>query len=255
MSQYDDVQCFVDASQKVARPEELFGLMQDVSREMGFDHFALVHHVDLPAMRLDGPLVTRELIALSDYPQDWTDQYLREHMVRDDPVLLASRHSVAGFTWDRIGELIDLTPAHRRLIERTRRAGIVDGFSVPAHVPGEPNGTCNFAVGSGRAIPRHNLLMAQLVGSFAFAAARALARRIHEVPVRRRVQLTPRLRDCIELAGRGKSDWEIGQILGLTQATVTTYMQRARGLYEVSTRIQVVLMALYDGEIALGALG
>lgn len=254
MSQYDDVHCFVDSSQKITSPEELYGLMQDVSREMGFDHFALIHHVDLPSARLDGPLVTRELIALSDYPSAWVDQYLGEHMVRDDPVLLASRQTIAGFAWDRIGELIKLTAAHRSLIERTREAGIVDGFTVPAYVPGEPSGSCNFAVGPGREIPRQNLLMAQLVGSYAFAAARTLAQRINDVPVRRRVTLTPRLRDCIELAARGKSDWEIGQILGLSAVTVTTYMQRARALYDVPTRMQVVLMALHDGEIAFNAI-
>lgn len=254
MSQYDDVQCFVDASQKVTNPEELFGLTQEVSREMGFDHFALIRHSDMPATRLEGPLVTRDLIALSDYPSDWVDQYLGEHMVRDDPVVHASRQSLAGFAWDRIGELIELTAAQRRINERARRAGIVDGFSVPLHVPGEPSGSCNFAVGPGRAVPRQNFLMAQLVGSFAFTAARRLARRTGDAPARRRVKLTPRLRDCIELAGRGKSDWEIAQILGLTQATVTTYMQRARALYDVSTRMQVVLMALGDGEIALSDL-
>lgn len=255
MAQHHDVQAFVDLSQKVARPEDLHALMQDVTREMGFDHFALVHHVDLrPLGRLDSPVVTRGLIAVSDYPPAWMDRYIRDGIVRDDPVLLASQQTVTGFGWDRIGRMIHVTSAHRALVERTRKAGIVDGFTVPANVPGEPGGSCNFAVGAGREAPRENFLMAQLVGSLAFEAARTLAARVHDVPERPRVQLTPRLRDCIELVARGKSDWEIGRILGLSQASVTTYMQRARALYDVPTRVQVVLSALYDGEISFSTI-
>jgi LuxR family transcriptional regulator, quorum-sensing system regulator CciR len=254
VSQYDDVQCFVASSQKLASAEDLHTLMQDVSREMGFDHFALFHHVGLPSNRLDGPLVTREVIALSDYPPAWVDQYLGEQMVRDDPVLLASHQTTAGFAWNRMGEMIKLSAAHRKRIERARGAGIGDGFTVPCHAPGEPSGSCNFAVSPGREVPQQNFLMAQLIGSYAFAAARTLAHRLNDLPIRQRVPLTPRLRDCIELAARGKSDWEIGQILGLSQATVTTYMQRARALYDVPTRMQVVVMALYDGEIAFDAV-
>ncbi|MBW8753713.1 MAG: LuxR family transcriptional regulator [Sphingomonadales bacterium] len=255
MSQYDDVQSFIGSSQMVTRPEDLHGLMQDVSREMGFDHFALIHHVELPSFgRLDGPVVSRELIALSDYPQAWMDQYVRDRIVRDDPVLLASQQAVAGFAWGRIGEMIKVTSAHRALVERTRKAGIVDGFTVPANSPGEPGGSCNFAMGPGREAPRQNYLMAHVVGSLAFAAARTLAERIHGVSPKWRVRLSPRLRDCIELAGRGKSDWEIARILGLSETTVATYMKRARALYDVTSRMQVVLRALHEGEIALNAI-
>lgn len=255
MAYYHDVQTFVGQAQQVASAGELHVLMQDVTREMGFDHFALVHHVDLkPLGGVQGPMVAKGLIALSDYPEAWMEEYVRDCIVRDDPVLLASQRSVTGFGWSRVGEMIQVTSAHRLLTERTRKAGIVDGFTVPANVPGEPGGSCNFAVGPRRAAPHQNFLMAQLVGSFAFEAARTLAGRLHDLPGRPRTRLTPRLRDCIELVARGKSDWEIASILGLSQATVTTYMQRAREIYDVPTRVQVVLAALYDGEIGFSAI-
>lgn len=47
MSSLADVQGFIDQSRQVTSPEELHALLQAISREMGFDHFALVHHVDL----------------------------------------------------------------------------------------------------------------------------------------------------------------------------------------------------------------
>lgn len=249
MPQLADVQTFIDLSRQVTRLDELQRLMEDVTSEMGFDHFALVHHVDLrPLGTPVEPIVTRDFISLSNYPQAWMEQYVSDGIVSDDPVLLASQRTNVGFAWERIGELITLTPAHRALRERTRRAGIADGFTVPANVPGELAGSCNFAVGPGRAAPSESFAMAQLVGSFAFAAARDLVARLRERPDAP-VKLTQRQLDCLVLVARGKSDWEIARILGLSEATVTTYIKRARELYDVPTRMQVVLRAVYEGAI------
>jgi LuxR family transcriptional regulator, quorum-sensing system regulator CciR len=53
----------------------------------------------------------------------------------------------------------------------------------------------------------------------------------------------------VVLAARGKSDWEIARILGLSEATVSTYFKHVRERYHVSTRMQAVLRALYEGAI------
>ena len=250
MSKLQDVQTFIDLSRGVRTPGDLHCLMQDITREMAFDHFALVHHVDLrPIGTLVDHVVTEDFVALSDYPQAWVDQYINDDIVSNDPVLLAAQRSAVGFGWDQVGDLITVTTAHRDLTERTRRAGIVDGFTVPANVPGEPNGSCNFAMGTGRAVRRGSFPMAQLVGAFAFQAARTLVTAMRRLPDQAPVKLTQRQLECIALVARGKSDWEIAKILGLSQSTVTTYIQTARERYDVSTRIQVVLRALYDGSL------
>ena len=255
MSKLHDVQAFIDHSRQVRVPGDLHRLMHDVTREMKFDHFALVHHVDLrPLGTLVDHVVTEDFVALSDYPQAWVDQYISDDIVSNDPVLLAAQRSAVGFGWDQIGELITITAAHRKVTERTREAGILDGFTVPANVPGELNGSCNFAVGPGHAVPRHNFTMAQLVGSFAFQAARTLVARMRAIPDQAPVKLAQRELECIVLVARGKTDWEIGRILGLSEATVTTYVKRARERYDVPTRIQAVLRALYDGAIPFSEL-
>jgi len=255
VSKFHDVQTFIELSRHVQTPAALHDLMQAVSREMGFDHFALVHHVDLrPQGTLVSHVVTEDFIALSDYPQAWMDQYINDDIVSDDPVLLAAQRTGAGFGWDRLGDYIQITPAHRQLIEKTRKAGICDGFTVPANIPGELNGSCNFAVGPRHDAPRDNYAMAHVVGSFAFEAARTLVARMRNVADQKPVKLAHRELECIALVARGKSDWEIGRILGLSEGTVATYVKRARERYGVSSRIQVVLRAAYDGTIPFSEL-
>jgi LuxR family transcriptional regulator, quorum-sensing system regulator CciR len=255
MSQLSDVQSFIDKSRKVARPEDLQVLVQDISWEMGFDHYALLHHVDLrPYGPKDGRVVTSEFIALSNYPQYWVDQYVSEEVVNFDPVLLASQRTNVGFGWHQLPELVHLTDMHRQIIESTRKAGLTDGFTVPANVPGELNGSCNFAVACGRTAPRTNYPMAQLAGSFAFQAARTLVERNRGVGTTLPVQLTQRQLECIVLVARGKTDWEIGKILGITEETVKRHIADSRARYDVPKRTQVVLRALYDGLVPLSEL-
>ena len=49
--------------------------------------------------------------------------------------------------------------------------------------------------------------------------------------------LSKRERECLEWASAGKSDREIGEILSLSEKTVSTYMQRAKRHFGVATRI------------------
>lgn len=255
MTQLSDVQTFIDGSRLASSPAELYELMRVISADMGFDYFALVHHVDLrPFGMVEGQGLTDEFVALSNYPEAWVDKYIKDDIVSRDPRLLASQRTNVGFGWDQIDQLVSLTPIHREVIEQARLAGIDDGFTVPANVPGELNGSCNFAVGPLRAAPRGNFPMAQLVGSFAFQAARSMVVRSRGLTLRPAVQLTPRQLECIVLVARGKTDWEIGTILGISEETVKRHISDARARYDVPKRMQVVLRALFDGAVPLSEM-
>ena len=108
------------------------------------------------------------------------------------------------------------------------------------------------AVRPGRDLPQANFLMAQLVGSYAFQAARSILQQSHD-GTRRPVKLTPRQIDCITWAARGKTDWEIARILSIAETTVKEYLDDARRRYGVHKRIQLILRAIYDGHIPLSA--
>lgn len=255
MTQLSDVQNFIDLSRGAQSPDELHGLLQNISQEMGFDYFALLHHVDLRKYNdFKDRVVTSEFIALSNYPQFWIDQYLSDAVVNFDPVLLASQRTGVGFAWDQIPKLINFSEHHRQIVERTKLAGIGDGFTVPANIPGELSGSCNFAVRTGSQAPPANFAMAQLVGSFAFQAARNIVERSRGYQDFSKVELTERQLECIVLVARGKTDWEISKILNISEETVKQHIANARERYDVTKRMQVVLRALFDGQVPLSEL-
>jgi len=61
--------------------------------------------------------------------------------------------------------------------------------------------------------------------------------------------LTERERACLALAATGKSDWEIGLALSLSEKTVNTYVQRAKAKYRVSTRADAIVCGVRSGAI------
>jgi LuxR family quorum-sensing system transcriptional regulator CciR len=62
--------------------------------------------------------------------------------------------------------------------------------------------------------------------------------------------LTERQRDCLLWAARGKSDWEISRILGISRETVIQHLKQARERYGVGKRTLLAVHALFDGTIS-----
>lgn len=256
MAQLQDVEAFIAASKRVKSGVELRSLLDDITRELGFDYFALVHHVDLAGYDSGHRHVDAgTLIAVTTYPAEWVEEFIRDDIVENDPILLASHRSATGFSWDETADLIPLTSEQREIRMRAVRAGIIDGYTVPSHVPGEANGSCNFAVSTHRALPSANLLMAQLVGTHAFQAARDLVRRSGTASSATRPALTSRQRDCVWLASQGHSDRAIGDLLAISIETVKQHLKEARERLQAGNRAQLVVRAAYHGIIPLTRMG
>lgn len=244
MDQMSDIAQFVALSYSAAGLEDLDRLMGDITVAMGFDVYALVQHVDIRRSS------NADAIWLENYPSSWAEAFVARGLVSSDPIMIASQRTAVGFQWSQVGEIIRLTTHHRQVLAQARKEGLGDGFTVPAHLPGVSNGSCSFGVKTGRSVPAANLIMAQMIGTFAFEAGRKMIERgagnAPEMP-----KLTQRQLDCLRLVARGKTDWEIAAILGLKESTVRDYIEEACMRYNVRRRVQLVVRALHDGQLSL----
>ena len=233
-------QQFDEAVKAATSLHELDDLLHDITREMGFQHFALSHHVDVPR-------APQPALRIHNYPGDWEAFFDAERLGPSDPVHRASHLTDAGFHWSTLPRLIVLTRRDEEILAKSRKAGLTDGFTVPAHIPGESAGSCSFASAQGKMPRREWMPLAQFIGATAFEGARRLlgVRRIDQD----RPRLSDRQRDCIYWAARGKSDWEISKILGISHDTAIQYMKEARGRYGVGNRTQLAIHALFDGAL------
>ena len=236
---FDRVEAFVRDVRQVSSEQELADALGDITSELGFRYFALAHHVDVRKRQA--------AIRLHNYPDGWENWFDDQGLGAIDPVHRASHVTSIGFAWTDIEDMIRVTSDDRRIFALARQEGIGEGFTVPAHVPGEAHGSCSFATDAGIALPGEQLPLLQLVGAFAFEAARRMARtKLGFQPQR----LTERQRECVVWAARGKSDWEISRILGISHETVIQHLKQARERYGVGKRTPLAVHALFDGTIA-----
>ena len=63
------------------------------------------------------------------------------------------------------------------------------------------------------------------------------------------VNLTPREIEVLRWIATGKSDWQIGQILSISDKTVNFHVENMKRKLGVATRIQVVVQSVHEGKI------
>src|SRR3546814_3395150 len=91
---------------------------------------------------------------LHNYHENWVDYFDGNRLAVSDPVHRASHVTSVGFTWRELPQLIAMTPSDRMILALAREEGLGEGFTVPAHVPGEARGSCSFACPTGRPLDR-----------------------------------------------------------------------------------------------------
>lgn len=227
---------------EVATRPQLEAVLVKAAHQLGFAHYAL-------SLETHSGSAMPPAFLIHDYPDEWAKVYVSFDLAGQDPVRRACDQSLIGFAWDHIGELIPLTRGDRQMLAVGKECGIGDGFTVPRHLPGRAKGTCSFVVRPGTSLPKHMLLVAEIVGSLALNCALSvcgLTRR----PTK--AKLSDRQRECLLWSARGKTAAETAIILGISIETVIQHLKTARERYDVHCRQSLILSALFDGLIGFG---
>jgi len=180
------------------------------------------------------------------WPAEWLRQYQENDYVRHDLVPTIARISTRPFTWLEALAARSPTAKQREHYEWAVGLGIVDVFAVPVHYPGGDFGLCvsiadhpiedNFA--------RDALQMASL---FAHQRCRELGGQ-SEASSSQAV-LTPREVECLRWVLKGKSDTDIGEILGISHTTVHFHIERVKKKLGVKTRTQAAATIVSLGHL------
>jgi LuxR family quorum-sensing system transcriptional regulator CciR len=236
---------FIAELRAATHDDDLKQLMDFVAREIGCRYWALIHHGDL--RRSAGTLVD-----LKNYPEAICHRLIHEGRYRRDPVIKACLFSGCAFLWSEMAEIIDLDRRDRASLEYGLREGLNEGITVPYVRLGECVGSCTFAGMAQPARAQRHLGLVQMIGVFAFQAAR----RLLGTPSKPMAGpgLHPRPRDCVVLAGRGYSNKQIARALSLTPRTVDGYLTEARRLFGAHDRTELVIGAVLAGEVGLHEL-
>lgn len=242
-SRLELVSAFENEARACQTLNELSEQIEIVVSSFGFRWFTLLQDIDLIASYGHGLLLT-------NFPSNLTEEYISLELYRDDPFHAACMKTVSGVCWDEVENLIDLTHAQRAMLQKVSSQGLLSGYTMPLRMTGEPDVMFSVVRETHGEISFEDQLITRLVGLIALEQARRLFKIVEPV----KTALSPRQIECISLVAQGKSDWEIGQILGLSKDTVHEYIEGARKRYGVRRRTQMVLRAVRDGHLDIRCL-
>ena len=233
-----EFQAFIDGLLASSNAESLRTVLAHAAAALDLNCFA---YLSMPSKRGDTP----ELI--SNYPETWTDYYLRQHYERLDPVIVGALTATEPFEWGRPfewGAKLSAKPLSKpqcALLDEAAQFGIRCGFTVPIHDSCGPVAAVTFAADERRptfqrCIERNRSAL-QLMAMYFHAHAR---RRLSTNRVIDGVALSPRELECLQWAVQGKSAWEIGRLLNISRRTVAFHLDNAKTKFGVRTICQAV---------------
>ena len=230
---------FVEKSNAVHTPEEAFTLLEQACRDLGIDwlaYGALTNHVIYNARRYKAPAV------VLNYPDDWVRHYFEAGYQDIDPVVTLTPSLRSPYLWDDLDRHTRLTDEQRRFMDQARDAGLRSGVSVPLHGPFGNVSVVSAACREDNPDVRHsapilNALVAQFHNVYT-----DLVLGIRQIPPT--AQLTERERECLLWSARGKSSWDIGMIVGISEHTVNFHLKNAMAKLEAGSRVVAIVKAI-----------
>ncbi|WP_138379227.1 LuxR family transcriptional regulator [Luteithermobacter gelatinilyticus] len=223
---------YIKESQQAETPRELFKLLCEAAHDLGFPYLACVILSETGKTQTYGV----------SYPQDWINHYLARNYQNIDPVLQYCPRCPLGLEWKKLRNDDTLTAPQKQLMQEAEQFGLERGLTLPLFGPYGRLILLSFAGPEKRAIRKtiYNRLML-LALQFHICLMT-----LNTVPPSSS-PLTPREIDCLKWVAQGKSSWEIGKILGISEHTVNGYIRDIYQKLDVSTRAMAVMTALRRG--------
>jgi DNA-binding CsgD family transcriptional regulator len=221
--------------------DEFRGEIIRFTRQLGFDTFAAV-------TVLDKGLGKSEFINVDNTPQAYLDAYDDKMASRHDPVMQHCRRASVPIIWD---QSTYVATGLGDKWEHQARFGYRTGIAMALHLPEGRH----FMLGVDRdqPLPEDTQELQRVVADlqlFAVHAQDAALRLL--VPLTRqpeRPHLTPRELEALRWTMEGKTAWEVGAVLGITERTAVLHVNNAMHKLSCSTKHQAVLKALRLGLI------
>jgi LuxR family quorum sensing-dependent transcriptional regulator len=231
----DDVFAFVDRCQTYSTAKTILDDLLATSRGLGFEHL-LFSGVPVGDQEL------APMVELNGWPPQWFDRYNSEGHFRVDGVCLHAARTLRPFAWSEIpGELRE-TEGTRRVAGEAEAFGIRTGFVVPMLSLDHWQSAISFA-SSARAAEMSELERAQLITMATVTGVSVQAIALDQQQRANPVHLTDREREVLLWFQSGKSAWEIGEILGISERTANKHAASARQKFGVATTRQAAAEA------------
>lgn len=228
---------FADTIARANETESVAKLFERLILEFGFSCFFAGRISSEKRRALGGQVWVQS-------PHGWFDHWTSQGYSKVDPITWFWRkhpnRSVA--RWSE-AKLLDCGP-RPDLFEEARAFGLREGLAVAMKAPQGDFAALSVATGEAE-------ITAEQTTTLGFAAFLCVSRlaQLSEQHPHAQGRLTDRQRECLTWAASGKTDWEISQILGLSERTVQEHVARCIAKLRAANRAHAISIALLGDHI------
>ncbi|MDT9001616.1 autoinducer binding domain-containing protein [Paucibacter sp. APW11] len=198
----------------------------------------------------DHALGDSEFISIDNAPSNFHETFKNLSMGRVDPVMQhCKRHSLP-IIWNQ-RTYVDC--GQGELWEEQAKFGLCAGIALALHLP-EGRHFC-LGVDRDQALPSDPASLTQIVAELQLFAVHAQESAWHvftpqgSPAAQFGARLTPRELECLRWTMEGKTAWEVGTILSISERTAVLHLNNAMHKLECNNKHQAVLKALRLGLI------
>jgi DNA-binding CsgD family transcriptional regulator len=226
----------LDAMERAKNSDELRVEMDRFARAMGFEHFAYVLTINAPSLK-------PQQHVLSGFSREWLAHYVSNGYFKVDPVVERTHQSTLPVIWE---DHMFKDGKSAAFWEDARAYGLRAGVSFV--VQEQPGVRGIFSLARDQPLDLKGLDLAALIGR-----AQMFASLLHHAVVRidlprllpeQNAILTAREQECLKWAADGKTAWEIGQILGITERTAVFHINNVIRKLGAANKTQAIVRAV-----------
>jgi LuxR family quorum sensing-dependent transcriptional regulator len=226
----------IEASTDVAEVADRFSA---VLHQFGYTSFLIA----------DSPETTTDiapLALLNGWPHGWFDEYNRRNFFRHDPMLNWMRRTVDPFEWTEVPPNMLEQPNAQAVMDAAKEFRLRNGFVVPIVRTAGMLAAVTLAGERPETEPRVKRAL-HLLGMYAHNKSRELHAPDDGIPPLQR--LSQGERDVLSWLARGKTTWEISEIIHLSERGVIWRLNNALKKLDAVNRTQAVVMAMRTRQI------
>ncbi|WP_287308249.1 LuxR family transcriptional regulator [Mesorhizobium sp.] len=236
---------FLDQIDGATQSEQLFELLSAFA--LNFDCPWTAYGLLASDQKFFKP-VRRYPAVMLNYPEAWQERYIEMGYDKIDPIIKTSRKRAGAFRWSEVYNNTSTTEDERRMFDEAATFCIRSGISVPLHGPDGSFAIMSFAQSWDREFQTRTITYLQLAAfHFHVRVANLASLSGSEEPP----HLSHREKECILWTARGKSSWEIGKILRISENTVNFHLKKAKKKLDTSSRALAAIKAIKFGIIEL----
>lgn len=185
-------------------------------------------------------------VLLCDWPMDWLERYVAGNYVDHDPVVGRMKELQAPFQWREASKEIRIDRGAKAVMGEASEFKLRDWLAFPLITL---DGQIMMVSLGGEKIEMSDMEFGMITLAATYAIGRAMQLQIAGERTVEHVELTPRERECLTWAAEGKSEWEISQILGISEHTSEKHLLNAKHKLGAVNRVQAVAEAIRRGYI------